>query len=671
MFNKSKISLNALRRQWNLENFLRLAVYITSAFLINLCLEMLSRRSVSAGIRYLADSPWQFFYDALIILFTLSLSLVFRKRGFFFLLFSAIWLGLGLTNCILLGYRATPLTAPDIWLISSVRDIIEIYMSPLAILGLMLVISAVIGAIMLLWLRAKKYRTDYAFGLTNIALFALLLAGSTAYFLKSGAIASQFPNLPDAYRNNGFAYCFSASAVTQGIPQPEDYSQEEVQAVLDAQGEAPASRENTPNIVFVQLESFFDPNLLKDLSYAENPVPNFERLKAAYSSGLFYVPSIGAGTANTEFEVLTGMNLEHFGVGEYPYKTVVKRRVCDSAAYALKSLGYATHAIHNNNATFYSRNRVYANFGFDTFTSEEYMNQLEYNPLDWAKDSALTGEILKALQSTAGKDLVFTVSVQPHGKYPTEPIPGAETIAVSGIEDEARRCGFEYYLAQLRETDAFIGELTSTLGSFKEPTVVVFYGDHLPSLQITQDELSRGTVQSTEYVIWSNFPMRRETRDIQAYQLTALVFERLGIHEGTTFVYHQKHLGLSDTDAQYQQDLTLLEYDLLYGERYSTGGTAPVATQLRLGVDKIALNSLDYNAESMLLTVRGRNFTPFSKITLNGDVIATEFVSDHCLRAAEVSLASEDVLTVAQVSSTDELYILSQTAELEYLSEPS
>ena len=67
------------------------------------------------------------------------------------------------------------------------------------------------------------------------------------------------------------------------------------------------------------------------------------------------------------------------------------------------------------------------------------MNQLEYNPLDWAKDSALTGEILKALQSTAGKDLVFTVSVQPHGKYPTEPIPGAETIAVSGIEDEARR----------------------------------------------------------------------------------------------------------------------------------------------------------------------------------------------------------------------------------------
>lgn len=97
------------------------------------------------------------------------------------------------------------------------------------------------------------------------------------------------------------------------------------------------------------------------------------------------MPSIGAGTANTEFEVLSGMNLDHFGVGEYPYKTVVKNRTCESMAYALQSAGYSTHAIHNNNATFYSRDRVYANFGFETFTSLEYMHDVEQNPLGWAK----------------------------------------------------------------------------------------------------------------------------------------------------------------------------------------------------------------------------------------------------------------------------------------------
>ena len=126
--NKSKISLARVRQGWNVNNIIRVLIYIAASFLINLGLEMLSRRSFSAGFTYLTTRPWQFFYDSLIILFTLSLSLIFRKRGFFFLLVSAIWLGLGLTNCILLGYRATPLTAPDIALLSSVRDIIEIYL---------------------------------------------------------------------------------------------------------------------------------------------------------------------------------------------------------------------------------------------------------------------------------------------------------------------------------------------------------------------------------------------------------------------------------------------------------------------------------------------------------------------------------------------------------------
>lgn len=230
MRNKSTLSLAAIRREWNIKNIVRFLSYIAAAFLINLGLEMLSRRSFTAGIAYLTDRPWQFFYDSLIILFTLSLSLVFRKRGFFFAFISTVWLGLGLTNCILLGYRATPLTAPDIWLLSSVRDIIEIYLSPAAILALMLVISCVIGAVILLWLHAKKYRTDYFFGLFHILLLAAVLFTATVWLLKSGVLASQFPNLPDAYHDNGFAYCFSASAVTQGISEPEDYTEDEIRS---------------------------------------------------------------------------------------------------------------------------------------------------------------------------------------------------------------------------------------------------------------------------------------------------------------------------------------------------------------------------------------------------------------------------------------------------------
>ena len=140
----------------------------------------------------------------------------------------------------------------------------------------------------------------------------------------------------------------------------------------------------------VQLESFIDPNRLEGFTYSENPVPVFTELKENYTSGYLSVPAIGAGTANTEFEVLTGMSLDYFGPGEYPYKTILQQSTCESIAYNLKELGLGTHVIHNNTGTFYDRHLVFPNLGFDSFTSLEYMNHVDKNPLGWAKDTILT-----------------------------------------------------------------------------------------------------------------------------------------------------------------------------------------------------------------------------------------------------------------------------------------
>ena len=132
-----------------------------------------------------------------------------------------------------------------------------------------------------------------------------------------------------------------------------------------------------PNIIVVQLESFFDVERVNYLECSEDPIPNFRRLCQEYSSGLYTVPTVGAGTANTEFETLTGMSVRFFGPGEYPFKGILKDTVCESVAFDLKSLGYSAYAIHNNEANFYSRRKVYQNLGFDVFTSEEYMNTQE------------------------------------------------------------------------------------------------------------------------------------------------------------------------------------------------------------------------------------------------------------------------------------------------------
>ena len=132
------------------------------------------------------------------------------------------------------------------------------------------------------------------------------------------------------------------------------------------------------------------PKEVEFLEMSEDPIPNFRALMQKYSSGYYKVPSVGAGTANTEFETITGMNLRDFGPGEYPYKTILQKTTCESMAYVLKELGYGTHAIHNNTASFYDRRAVFSKPGFDTFPSREMMDIKEMTPNGWPKAVSYT-----------------------------------------------------------------------------------------------------------------------------------------------------------------------------------------------------------------------------------------------------------------------------------------
>lgn len=651
-----------IRRDWNKCSYRWLLLVIAASLILSFAIEAFARRSVVLTVQFIAKHPLVFLYNYLIILFTLSLPLLFRRRVFGLAIVSLTWFGIALANFISQTFRSMPLTASDIWIMSSVRDVISKYLSPAILLLLMLGISVLLGALIFFWMHTKKMRAMPSFAAAHIVLFGglLLLLGSRLISVGLLSEPEDFGNLPTAYGENGFTYGFSASLVTSGIDKPRGYSRATVEALLEEQNEAlPSDSGEKPNLIFVQLESFFDAECMLGLTYAENPAPNFQALKKTATTGLLSAPCIGAGTANTEFEVLTGMNLCHFGVGEYPYVSIVDSNAGDSLAQTLAKVGYSTHAIHNNNATFYRRDIVYANLGFDTFTSLEYMQDVEYNVRDWAKDEVLTGEILQALQSTENRDFVFAVSVQPHGKYPKEPLEDTPTIAVEGMDDEERAVGFAYYLGQLQECDRFVGELIEAFSQFDEPTVVVLYGDHLPSFNIRPSELSYGDSQSTEYVIWANYDIPKADKNLQSYQLGAYALKLAGLYEGNIFRCHQFFDFAGDTDKIYQNALKLLEYDVISGKQY--GYASPVtASEITFGTAKIDVTGV--SAFGQMTAVRGTNFTPFSVVYLNGTPMETQFLSADMLLVEAALPESGEEIVVAQVSASDASDILSETA---------
>lgn len=173
--------------------------------------------------------------------------------------------------------------------------------------------------------------------------------------------------------------------------------------------------------------------------------------------------------------------------------------------------------------------QVFANLGFDTFTSIEYMNKVKKTQKNWAKDKVLIGEIKAALDSTENRDFVFAISVQGHGKYPEKKLIADENLKVrvtSGIEDESYLNAMEYYINQIYEMDLFIGSLVEELQDYEE-TVIIFYGDHLPVLDLSEKDLSNGSVYETQYVMTANFNMSKIDGDIASYQLTSKVLNSL------------------------------------------------------------------------------------------------------------------------------------------------
>lgn len=650
----------------------RLPLYFVLAAVLTFLAEALSRRSPVAALAFLVESPLAYLANYGIILCTLLPALLFRKRMAGIALLSAVWVVLSIAQCIVLLSRVTPLTAVDVSIALSVISIISAYLSPLQILLICLALVGLIAALVWLFIRVRKHRILWkkflAAFLSSLAGFALVIWAGFA----SGQLSDHFPNLANAYNDYGFPYCFGLSVIDKGVDRPLNYGEELITDILE---EIPTTPENLPavggdasdevqgpNVIFVQLESFFDVKYMEGVTFSEDPIPTFTWLKEQYPSGLFTVPVIGAGTVNTEFEVLTGMRVADFGAGEYPFRSIMTEKTCETLAYDLLASGYRTHAIHNHEGSFYLRNDVYKNVGFETFTSIEYFENPTFNENNWAHDALLTDEILYLLNATAEPDLVYTVSVQGHGKYPDVYIPAEDDILVTeGLEDEAVRSHFNYFINQINEMDGFISDLYEAVMAMEEDTVLVFYGDHLPSIARDEGVTISTSEFQTEYVIIANYETPKELadEDLYAYQIFPTVMEMIGNDEGVMNLFHRAY---RDNPA-YLTLLAALEYDVLYGERMAYGATEYLPmTDMVMGSRPISVT--DCFVQGEYLYILGKNFTAYSVATFDGKEQTTEFVDASTLRVylkdAYKELAKLKSVTVRQVADMND--VLSETA---------
>lgn len=626
--------------------------------LICFFIEAVSRHSIVGAITYMHMHTWAFLYNSFIIFSTLLVVYLFKRRALVRILIGGLWCFLGVVNGCLLLQRVTPFGYTDLKLINDLFTMKSNYFSDtqeVIVIAVVILFFAFCGY---LWKKGPKYEGP-SHRLVTLALILsswIWMPAVTNAAIRQNILSDYFTNIAKGYENYGFVYGFSTSVVGRGMKKSEEYSKEQI-ATIEREVSA-RSRETKsvlednemPNVIVVLLESFIDPAEVKFLNCSENPVPNFTKLTKKYTSGYLKVPVVGAGTANTEFEILTGMNMKYFGTGEYPYKTVLQNNACESVAGVLnKNLGYKTHVVHNNGGNFYSRANAFSKMGFDTFTSKELMNITEFTPLgSWATDNILVSEVKKAMDATDDPDFVYTITVQGHGAYPTEKVIENPEITVSGTGSEATDNQWEYYVNQIHEVDKFIGDLITDVSKRDEKTMVVFFGDHLPSLDLEAKDMKSGSIYKTRYATWNNFGLEKEDNNTTSYHLLADTLNSVGIHEGTMFKYQQSCREKED----YEKNMELLQYDILYGKKYAyhEEDLYP-ASDLVMGIDEVRIKDVLKTDSSVVLI--GENFTPWSKVYVNNDKVSTQYVNSSRLTISRKSAELGDTLAVKILGSSN------------------
>ncbi|SFA72419.1 Phosphoglycerol transferase MdoB [Acetitomaculum ruminis DSM 5522] len=664
---KNKINDNDIINKMNKYSLL---LQFILACMICLFIEIVSRHSIIDGFAFAFRSPLTFLYNAAIIFVTLLLVYLVRRRTFARCLLTTLWCVLGIANGCVLANRVTPFNFTDLKLIGDLFTMLDSYFSIYQQIGLLIAVIIGIAILIFIMIKAPVYegKTHRVVMIFIIIATSFVYQGVTNAAVSSNILTDYFENIAEGYKKYGFVYGFTSSVLGTGMGEPESYSETSIKNIEDSVNieNTTVKEDDEPNIIVVLLESFVDPTEIKYLNLSKDPIPTFRKLEKNYTSGYLTVPVVGAGTANTEFEILTGMSMKYFGVGEYPYKTVLKTTSCESIASDLSSIGYGTHVVHNNGGNFYSRTNAFSMMGFDTFTSKELMNIQSYTPTgSWATDDILVGEVTKALDSTKDKsDFVYTITVQAHGAYPTEKVIQNPYVKVSGAETEGDNNQWEYYVNEIHEVDNFIKNLIEEVSKRDEKTEIVFFGDHYPTMNnLSDEEVKSGSIFKTKYITWNNFGAEKNDEDITSYQLLAKITGELGIHEGTIFRYHQNAeiTGNTSESDSYLSGLELLQYDLLYGKKYAYNGEELYpASNLIMGVSEVKITKVD-NTINDQIAIFGLNFTPWSRVYINGEKVSTTYASSNKLLIDSSLINDGDEIVVNQVGSKDTIFRSSNT----------
>ncbi|MGM1382756.1 LTA synthase family protein [Bacillus cereus group sp. BceL101] len=617
-FNKKEMSI--LRASLRVHFILFLLAHTVALFYI----------VMQVNMSFIEAMNWIYFYN---MQFILSFVVIYAIYILVYNLIGKVFLSMVLTSCTLvilcivnylkLIFRGDPLYPSDFTQITHMQSVIPMVMDYFSWSYIFVIILSIVACIV-----AGIYMRRYIQNVKiHLGIRALLVVGSIFVLYAYGNFANTFMNKVfqksgvdfvlwnqnENYASNGFVLGFISNLDTTVMEKPKNYSKENMLQIANnikkqySGNIGSQKKKEKPNIIFVMSESFWDPTKVTNLSFSEDPVPNLHHYIENFPGGQTISPTFGGNTANVEFEALTSYSMSLLKPGSIPYQQVItNKKEIPSIPTALKKEGYYTSAIHSFGRTFFKRDDVYKVLGFDKFNAEDTMENVDIDG-DYISDLAMSKEIIAELEEQKQPTFIHAVTMQNHFPF-TEGRFGENLIEISGLENEESKGELETYTEGLRRSDEALQYLIEQLDNFDRPTLLVFFGDHLPSLgtnksfykeneYITNEKTSnektsneRLAMAQTPLLMYANFDMPNDNLGlVSPIHFSNLIFDYAGLNKSLFYQFLSelyKEIPVLrdelkvDKNGEVINDLTkkqkemleqykMLQYDLLVGNQYS------------------------------------------------------------------------------------------------------
>ena len=428
----------------------------------------------------------------------------------------------GTANYYVSLFRGTPILPWDFTALGTAAAVADSYQFSISRqMGISLILLALLFLLLCRRMKSGRFRPSKNRLRARAAYLCAIVACAYPVLqpnaLETFGVRTDVWDQSGSYSKDGALAVFLRNTQFMSVEPPQDPSAQNVQRIAQqvAPVEPAVSTDTRPNIIAIMNESWADFESFGNLSLSESVTDFIDSLDNCIR-GHCYTSVFGAGTSASEFEFLTGNSMAFLPSGSIPYQQYILEP-SSSLASLLKENGYRTLAFHPGERTSWQRNQAYPLLGFDRFKCVEDMDVPITEEHGYVSDQSSFEQIIYEFEHKSPQErlFLFNVTIQNHGSYTVENYPAQ----VQLTDQPGRYPMAEQYLTLANKTDESFKLLVDYFSRQQQPTIILMFGDHQPSVEqefldkaygVTQDQMTMeqymGRYQ-TPFLIWANYPL--------------------------------------------------------------------------------------------------------------------------------------------------------------------